>query len=94
MNALLTLQSRLESLGYEVCVHVLAPGTVFGAHCACESRIDAVFSGQLKLVISGHEHLLGPGDWVEIPAGVSMTAEVVGDEPVLGLDATRDQPPC
>jgi len=50
-----------------------------------------VFSGQLKLVIGGHVHLLGPGDWVEIPAGVTMTAEVVGDEPVLGLDATRDQ---
>jgi quercetin dioxygenase-like cupin family protein len=89
VNALLTLQSRLESLGYEVCVHVLAPGTSFGAHCACESRIDAVFSGELRLVIGGRAHLLGPGDWIDIPAGVSMTAEVVGDEPVLGIDATR-----
>lgn len=89
MNALLTLQSRLEALGYEVCVHVLAPGTSFGAHCACDSRIDAVFSGQLKLVIGGRAHLLGPGDWIDIPAGVPMTAEVLGDEPVLGIDATR-----
>jgi quercetin dioxygenase-like cupin family protein len=89
VNTLLTLQSRLESLGYEVCVHVLAPGTTFGAHCASESRIDAVFSGELRLVIGGRAHLLGPGDWIDIPAGVSMTAEVVGDEPVLGIDATR-----
>jgi quercetin dioxygenase-like cupin family protein len=87
MNALLTLQTRLEALGYEVCVHVLAPGTSFAAHCACDSRIDAVFSGQLKLVIGGRVHLLGPGDWIDIPAGVPMTAEVVGDEPVLGIDA-------
>lgn len=90
MNALVTLQSRLEALGYEVSVHVLAPGTIFGAHCACESRIDAVFSGQLRLVIGGHAHLLGPGDWIDIPAGVYMSAEVVGDEPVLGMDATRN----
>jgi quercetin dioxygenase-like cupin family protein len=91
VNALITLQSRLEAQGYQVWMQLLAPGTVFGAHCTCEPRIDAVFSGQLKLVIGGHVHLLGPGDWVEIPAGVTMTAEVVGDEPVLGLDATRDQ---
>lgn len=90
MNALVSLRDRLEAAGYEVTMHILAPGTTFGAHCACDSRIDAVFSGQLRVVVGGDTRLLGPGDWIEIPAGVVMSAEVVGDEPVFGLDATRE----
>ncbi len=92
MNALLTLQARLEAEGYRVGMHLLAPGTAFGEHCLCEMRIGAVFSGQLKVVIGGCTHLLGPGDWIEVPAGVAISAEVVGDEPVLELDAARDPP--
>lgn len=92
MNALLTLQAKLESEGYRVGMHLLAPGTVFGDHCLCDTRIGAVFSGELKLVIGGHAHVLGPGDWIEIPAGVAISAEVLGDEPVLELDAVRGPP--
>ena len=90
LSALLRLQSRLESKGYRVTLHLLAPGTAFSLHCACESRIDAVFAGQLRVVVEGQERILGPGDWHLVPAGARMSAEVVGDEPVLGLDATRD----
>lgn len=93
MNALLKLQARLESEGYQVWLQLLAPGTVFGAYCACEPRIDAVYSGRLRLVISDRECVLGPGDWIEIPAGATVTSEVVGDEPVLNLDAARESRP-
>lgn len=92
MKALRKLLGKLELEGYQVSMHLLAPGTTFGAHCPCESRIDAVFSGQLRLVIGGRITQLGPGDWIEIPAGVVVTAEVVGDEPVLAFDAARDDP--
>lgn len=84
------LQSRLEAQGYRVTVRLLAPGTVFAPHCACDSRIEAVFSGCLRVVLDGRESLLHPGDWLEISAGMTMSAEVVGDEPVFGMDATRD----
>jgi quercetin dioxygenase-like cupin family protein len=90
LGVLLRLQARLEAEGFRVTMHLLAPGTTFEAHCPCESRIDVVFSGLLKVVIEGEERLLGPGDWQLVPAGVSMSAEVVGDEPVLGFDAVRD----
>jgi len=90
MNVLLNLLGKLEVEGYQVSMHLLAPGTVFGEHSPCEPRIDAVFSGRLRIVVGGQVNELGPGDWIEIPAGVTMTAEVVGDEPVLGLDAARD----
>lgn len=90
MQTLNKLQLRLEAQGYQVSISLLAPGTVFGEHCPAQSRIDAVFCGELRLVVGGHAHLLGPGDWIEIPAGVRVSAEVVGDEPVLELGATRD----
>ena len=90
LGVLLRLRARLEAEGFRVTLHLLAPGTTFDAHCPCESRIDVVFSGQLKVVIEGEERLLGPGDWQLVPAGVSMSAAVLGEEPVLGFDAVRD----
>lgn len=92
MNALLKLRSKLEARGYEVSMHLLAPGTLFGQHCVSEARIEAVFSGSLRLVVGGRVHVLGPGDWLEVPAGAVIVTEVVGDEPVLGMDAVRDHP--
>jgi quercetin dioxygenase-like cupin family protein len=91
MNALLKLRTKLEAEGYQVSMHLLAPGTVFGDHCLAESRIEAVFTGHLRLVIGGCTHELGPGDWLEVPAGVTIVSEVVGDEPVLGMDAAHDR---
>lgn len=84
------LQSRLEAQGFRVTVQLLAPGTAFAPHCACESRIEAVFSGCLRVVLDGRESLLNPGDWLRISAGMTVSAEVVGDEPVFTMDATRD----
>jgi len=91
VNTLLSLREQFEAGGYPVALQLLAPGTIFAAHCPCEARIEAVFSGCLQVVIAGRVHLLGPGDWIDIPAGVPVMAEVVGDEPVLCLDAALDQ---
>ena len=90
MNAVRRLQARLEADGYQVSLYLLAPGTSFGEHCLPEARIEAIFAGQLRLVFGGKTHLLGPGDWLEVPAGITLVSEVVGDEPVLGLDAARE----
>lgn len=90
MNPLAALQATLESQGYCITLHFLAPGTVFDDHCTCDARIEAVFAGQLRVAIGGVVRVLGPGDWVEIPSGEVMSAEVVGDDPVFGLDATRN----
>ena len=90
MNALQSLQGKLESQGYQVTLHLLAPGTAFSAYRTSDARIDAVFAGQLSVIVEGTTRLLGPGDWLEIPAGSVMSAEVVGDEPVFALDAALD----
>ena len=52
-------------------------------------KIDAVISGRFHLVVGGDVIVLGPGDWIDVPRGVPHTASVVGDDPVVSLDAAR-----
>lgn len=84
-----TLRERLEARGYRVSRHTYAPGTRFPEHTHEVDKMDAVVSGTFRMTVEGEEVVLGPGDAVAVPAGTAHTAEVVGDEPVVSLDATR-----
>ncbi len=53
-------------------------------------KIDAVLSGRFRLTLEGEAVVLEPGDSIEVPRGAVHSAEVVGDEPVVSLDAIRD----
>jgi len=86
------LRRKLESAGYLVARYVYPPGTSFPEHTHKTDKIDAVVSGRFRMVVAGHFAILGPGDWVEVPAGVHHTAAVVGEEPVVSLDAVRAGP--
>jgi mannose-6-phosphate isomerase-like protein (cupin superfamily) len=92
VTAVLTLRAKLEVEGYEVSIQLLAPGTIFGEHCPCDTRLEAVFSGRLRVVIGRREHQLGPGDWLEVPRGATLLTEVLGEDPVLYLLAVRNCP--
>ena len=83
------LRARLESLGYRVAKYVYEPGTVFPDHQHDVDKIDAVLSGRFRLVVRGHMKVLGPGEWIEIPRGTTHNAAVIGDEPVVSLDAVK-----
>lgn len=83
------LRRRLEALGYVVMRYVYPPGTSFPEHTHNVDKIDAVVSGRFRLVVAGHRVVLGPGDWIAVQRGVSHTADVIGDEPVVSLDAVR-----
>ena len=83
------LRAKLESLGYRVARYVYDPGTVFPDHKHDVDKIDAVLSGRFRLVVRGHTKVLGPGEWIEIPRGAVHNAAVLGDEPVISLDAVR-----
>jgi quercetin dioxygenase-like cupin family protein len=83
------LRARLEALGYQVARYVYPPGTAFPDHTHGVDKIDAVVSGRLRLIVGGHVALLGPGEWAEVPRGVMHNATVMGDEPVVSLDAIR-----
>ena len=83
------LRRKLEDAGYVVARYTYPPGTSFPDHAHGVDKIDAVVSGRFRIVLGGHTLVLGPGDWVEVRRGVRHSASVVGDEPVVSLDALR-----
>ena len=86
------LRGKLEALGYRVARYIYSPGTVFPDHKHGVDKIDAVVAGRFRLIIGGHVVVLRPGEWVNVPAGVIHSAAVVGDEPVISLDAIKVDP--
>lgn len=83
------LRRKLESLGYFARRYTYPPGTVFEAHSHDVDKIDAVISGQFRVTMGGEAVILGPGQYIYVPKGVEHTAEVVGSEDVVSLDAVR-----
>ena len=83
------LRKRLEDDGYFVARYTYSPGTHFPDHVHDVDKIDAVLAGRFRLVVAGHLSVLGPGDWIVVPRGVRHSATVVGNEPVISLDAVR-----
>jgi quercetin dioxygenase-like cupin family protein len=83
------MRKKLESEGYEVYGYVYSPGTQFADHSHGVDKKDSVLSGKFKLVIEGKSFILEAGDMIEVKAGVIHSAEVIGNEPVVSLDATR-----
>lgn len=83
------LRAKLEALGYQVARYVYEPGTVFPDHTHGVDKIDAVVSGRFRVVVRGHLAVLGAGDWMAVPRGAVHSAAVIGDEPVVSLDAVK-----
>ena len=85
------LRRKLEAQGYSVSRYVYSPGTHFPEHTHGVDKIDAVISGQFELTLKGERAVLGPGDWIAVPRGVPHTATVLGNEPVVSLDAVKSR---
>ena len=83
------LRKRLEADGYSVSRYVYPPGTHFPEHTHGVDKIDAVVSGQFELVVNGTRHVLGPGEWIDVPRDVPHTATVVGSRAVGSLDPVK-----
>jgi quercetin dioxygenase-like cupin family protein len=83
------MRYRLEALGYRVSRYVYPPGTVFPPHDHPADKIDAVLSGHFRMTVAGQSVVLEAGDMLPVPAGAVHRAEVVGDEPVVSLDAVK-----
>lgn len=83
------IRRYLERGGYVVARYDYAPGTSFSDHTHDYDKKDAVLAGSFGIRSEGREFLLGPGDMLSIKAGTVHNAEVVGDETVISLDASR-----
>ena len=86
-----TMRQRLEAEGYAVSEYHYTPGTYFPPHTHSVHKKDTVLRGRLKIGWDGGSVILEPGDMIEIPDGFSHSAEVVGSETVVSLDATKSQ---
>ncbi|NIR32004.1 MAG: cupin domain-containing protein [Gammaproteobacteria bacterium] len=83
------LRGKLERQGYRVSRYVYPPATYFPDHTHDVDKIDAVLSGRFRMTVHGQDVILGAGDCLRVPRGTVHSAEVIGDEPVVSLDATR-----
>ena len=83
------MRQRLQAEGYSVSRYHYPPGTYFPPHTHSVDKKDAVLRGRLKIAWEGGSTVLGPGDMIEIHVGFSHSAEVVGSETVVSLDATK-----
>ncbi|HEY7546925.1 MAG TPA: cupin domain-containing protein [Blastocatellia bacterium] len=83
------MRRKLEERGYRVSRYVYPPGTFFPDHTHGIDKIDAVLSGRFRMTIEGREVILEAGEWISVPRGTVHSAEVLGSEPVVSLDATK-----
>ncbi len=83
------LCQKLEKRGYSVTRYTYSPGTSFPEHTHNIDKIDAVLAGRFRMSMNGQAVILEPGDCLAVPRGTPHAAEVMGDQPVVSLDATR-----
>ncbi len=83
------LRRRLEAEGYSVARYDYTPGTHFADHTHAFDKKDAVLRGRFLIRALGREYLLGPGDVLAVPTGTVHSAEVIGNETVVSLDASK-----
>jgi quercetin dioxygenase-like cupin family protein len=81
------MRRKLETLGYSVSRYDYPPGTVFSSHTHGVDKIDAVLAGRFRVTLPSGAVVLEAGDLVRVPRGVEHSAEVVGRETVVSLDA-------
>ena len=79
----------LRAEGFSVSKYHYPSGTYFPMHTHAEDKKDTVLRGRLRIAWESGAAVLEAGDMIEIPAGARHSAEVVGPETVVSLDATR-----
>lgn len=84
------LRGKLEARGYRVTRYVYPPGTYFPDHSHAVDKIDGVLEGRFRMTLGGRSVVLGPGDCLAVPRGAVHSAQVVGDDAVVSLDAVKD----
>lgn len=83
------LTNKLEQMGYVCTLYTYPKGTFFPAHTHETDKIDAVLKGQFKISMTGESVILNAGEYVIIPKGTIHSAEVIGEESVVSIDAVK-----
>lgn len=83
------MRAKLERKGFAVTRYVYPPGTVFPPHSHGVDKIDGVLSGRFRMRMGGESVILEAGDSLAVPLGEAHSAEVVGGQAVVSLDAVK-----
>ena len=83
------LRRKIEGLGFCVTRYVYPPSTYFPRHTHPMDKMDAVVSGEFRVVLEETEVLLKAGDALFVPAGAVHSAEVMGNSSVVSLDGVK-----
>jgi mannose-6-phosphate isomerase-like protein (cupin superfamily) len=82
------IKQELRDSGYNIYVYSYPCGMYFPEHVHNYPKLHIVLSGTLKVKMPDGEVVLGQGDRLEVPANVPHMAEVLGDGPMVCIDAT------
>ena len=85
------MRRKLEDRGYIVSKYVYPAGTYFPDHDHAVDKIDGVLSGRFRMAMKGSRVVLEAGDLLVVPKHVFHSAEVVGEEAVVSLDAVLNR---
>lgn len=83
------VRARLEQEGLYPSRFEMVPGDSYGDHSHSKAEIRWVVSGCMKVTLGGEELTLAPGDRLDLAPGVIHSADVVGDEVVVTVTASR-----
>lgn len=83
------MRAKLESMGFTVSRYHYPPGTCFPPHEHSVDKIDGVLAGRFRMEMGGQAVVLEAGDLLEVPRGAVHSAEVMGEQAVVSLDAIR-----
>lgn len=83
------LVNLLEQQGYRCTRYTYSAGTHFPEHSHDVDKVDAVLKGHFKISLHGESIILMAGDYIYIPANTAHSAEVIGNESVVSIDAVK-----
>jgi quercetin dioxygenase-like cupin family protein len=83
------IRARLEREGLSPFRFDMIPGDSYPDHSHSEAEIRWVASGKMRIVIRNEEIVLGPGDRLDLAPKVAHSADVVGDDVVVTVAASR-----
>jgi len=84
-----SVKHKLAVLGYDAQPKRYKPGEQAPSRRVPVDSVEAVVEGQLRIMLEGEARVLKPGDLLFIPKGLVTSVEVVGQRPVLCLEAIR-----
>ena len=83
------IKRQLRDEGYNIYVYSYPGGMCFPLHAHDHDTVHVVLNGLLKVTMDSTDHILVAGERFIIPANIVHSAEVLGDSPVVCLDATK-----